>query len=342
MTPHTDRPGGPEGQGRPYGSEEGTDGTAGPASTASPASSAAPASPASPDVQGLASSLSDVGGGRTALRMERRLAHPPGRVWEAITRPAHLARWFPSEVSLDLRPGGEIGFHFPGDTGPGMTGRVTDADEPRLFAFTWGEDHLSWEITPDGDGSRLLLVHTFGDRFGAASFASGWQICLMALGQVMEGGPVDVEQDTRGALHEAYLARFDELTRGLAEETGGGGRRVRFERQLVRPAGTVWSRLTGGVEPSTGSPVPPGFTADKVPAGPVTDVRAPELLAYAWHPEGEVRWELGPGTGHGPRLVLTQTGPPDFDTDAALAAWRVRLEELAAGLVEAPEGGAHA
>lgn len=287
------------------------------------------------DDQGFPSSLSDGSGGRTALRMERRLAHPPGRVWDAITRPAHLAKWFPSEVSVDLRPGGEIGFRFPGDPGDGMSGKVTDVDEPRLFAFTWGEDHLRWEITPDGDGSRLSLVHTFGDRYGAASFASGWQVCVTALEQLLAGGPVDVERDTSGTLHEAYLARFEELTRGRVEETDDGGRRVRFERQLVRPAEVVWARLTGGAEPSTGSPVPPGFTADKIPAGPVTDVRRPELLAYAWHPGGEVRWELRAGTGHGPRLVLTQTGPHDFDVDAALVVWRERVEGLAAGLREA-------
>ncbi|MEV0775994.1 SRPBCC family protein [Streptomyces sp. NPDC050428] len=298
--------------------------------TAHPNDSSDPA-----DESFASSSLSAESGGRTALRMERRLAHPPQRVWDAITQPAHLAKWFPSEVSVDPRPGGEIGFHFPGDSGPGMTGKVTDADEPRLFAFTWGEDHLSWEITPDGDGSRLTLVHTFGDRFGAASFASGWQVCVTALAQVLAGGPVDVEQDRRGTLHEAYLARFGELTRGRVEETGDSGLRVRFERQLVRPAETVWAQLTGGVEPLAGEPVPAGFTADKVPAGPVTDVRAPRLLAYVWHPEGEVRWELGTGTGHGPRLVLTQTGPRGFDTDGALVAWRARVEELAAGLLDA-------
>lgn len=291
-----------------------------------------------PDDQNFSSSLSPESGGRTALCMERRLAHPPQRVWDAITQPAHLSRWFPSQVSVDLRPGGEIGFHFPGEPGPGpaMTGKVTDADEPRLFAFTWGEDHLSWEITPDGeDGSLLRLVHTFGDRYGAASFASGWQICVTALAQVLAGGPVDIERDTRGTLHEAYLAKFGELTRGRVEETADGGRRVRFERQLVRPAATVWARLTDGTEPSTGSPVPPGFTTPKVPAGPVTDVRAPELLAYTWHPEGEVRWELRTGTGHGPRLVLTQTGPTDFDTQTALTVWRARVKELAAELLSA-------
>ncbi|HET6358661.1 MAG TPA: SRPBCC family protein [Streptomyces sp.] len=130
--------------------------------------------------------------GRTALRMERRLAHPPQRVWDAITQPAHLAQWFPSEVTVDLRPGGTVGFLFPGDSEPAMTGKVTDAREPHVFAFTWGEDHLRWEITPDGEGSLLTLTHTFGDRFGAASFASGWHVCITALGQLLDGEKADV------------------------------------------------------------------------------------------------------------------------------------------------------
>ncbi|MFI1394800.1 SRPBCC family protein [Streptomyces sp. NPDC020681] len=268
--------------------------------------------------------------GRTALRMERRIAHPPQKVWDAITQPAQLARWFPSEVSVELRPGGTMGFSFPGDSEPSMTGAVTDADEPHVFAFTWGDDHLRWEITADGEGSLLTLVHTFGDRFGAASFASGWHVCMTGLAQLLDGEKVDVARDTGGALHEAYVRQFD-LARGTADETADG-RRVRFERQLVRPAETVWAELTAGAEPVEGAPVPEGFTADKVPAGPVTEVRAPELLAYAWHPDGEVRWEFGQGTGHGPRLILTQTGPRDFDTAGALAAWQSRIEALAARL----------
>ncbi|MEU9010612.1 SRPBCC family protein [Streptomyces sp. NPDC048479] len=270
--------------------------------------------------------------GRTALRMERRLAHPPQRVWDAITQPAHLAQWFPSEVSVELRPGGAMGFSFPGAGEPGMTGTVTEAEEPRVFAFTWGEDHLRWEITPEGEGSLLTLVHTFGDRFGAASFASGWHLCITALEQLLDGEKVDVGRD-RGELHEAYLEQFD-LGRGVVEDTADG-RRIRFERQLVRSAETVWTELTAGAEVLEGAPVPAGFTAPKTPPGPVTEVRRPALLAYALDPEGEVRWQLAEGTGHGPRLILTQTGPRDMDVDDLLASWHTRLTHLAARLLEA-------
>ncbi|WP_327706381.1 SRPBCC family protein [Streptomyces decoyicus] len=269
--------------------------------------------------------------GRNALRMERRLAHPPAKVWSAITDPAQIGRWFPSEVTVELRPGGAMTFSMPGVSGVAMTGAVTDAEEPRLFAFTWGEDHLRWEITPDGDGSLLTLVHTFGDRFGGASFASGWHLCLTALSQLLDGEPTAVPRDT-GELHEAYVEQFD-LGQGVIEDTPDGPR-VRFERQLARPAETVWAALTSGNDPAVGAPAPEGFTTDEVPAGPVTEAVAPSVLAYRWHPEGTVRWELGRGTGHGARLLLTQTGPRGFDAGAARNAWHERIEYLAARLLE--------
>ncbi|MFD0416950.1 SRPBCC family protein [Streptomyces sp. NPDC127108] len=292
------------------------------------------------------------GDGRYALRMERRLAHAPAKVWAALTRPEQLAHWFPSEVRVELVPGGAVEFVFPGegegpgepggsggtrdasDAGeaePGMTGVVTDVDEPRLFAFTWGEDHLRWEIAPDPEtgGSLLTLVHTFDDRFGAPSFGAGWHLCVSALGARLDGDAPGPALDTvdKGELHEAYLEQFD---------LGGGeitrGRTVRFERQLVRDAETVWAELTQGTGVTEGLLAPAGFAADGVPPGPVTEARAPALCAYASPAGGSVRWELGAGTGYGARLVLTHTGAAD--ARAALAAWHARLELLAGRLLE--------
>ncbi|MFI5759297.1 SRPBCC family protein [Streptomyces sp. NPDC051569] len=283
-----------------------------------------------PDLDTLDADTLTVADGRATLTMERGLAHPPEEVWAAITEPASLGQWFPSEVTVELEPCGAMSFRFRGGDGPGTTGTVTDVDKPHLFAHTWGTDHLSWAIAPDGDGSLLTLTHTFGDVPGAASFASGWELCVIALRQLLDGGPVEPVRDT-GELHEAYARRFG-LGRGIAE-TVDGGRRVRFVRQLTRPAETVWAALSAGIEPVPGLPVPAGFTAEKVPAGPATEVRAPTSLTYRWDPEGTVGWELGEGTGQGARLLLTQTGPEDFDTDAALTAWEARIERLAAELL---------
>ncbi|WP_415949422.1 SRPBCC family protein [Streptomyces sp. KLOTTS4A1] len=263
--------------------------------------------------------------GRTALVMRRRFGRPPAAVWAAITEPPQLARWFPAEVSVEPKPGGTIGFGFPAEDGPGMTGRVTEADEPRVFAFEWGEDHLHWEITPEDEGTLLTLTHTFEDRFGGASFASGWHLCLTALGQVLDGEPVDVDSD-RGDLHEAYLEQFD---------LGGGeieGGTVRFERQLLRPAAAVWAELTGDSTASVGSAVPHGFTAPAYEEGTVTEAREPELLAYRTPAGNVIRWSLGQGTGHGARLVLTVE--QRADPGRARDAWHERVERLAARLLE--------
>lgn len=272
------------------------------------------------------------GDGRTALRMERRLAHPPAKVWSAITDPAHLGQWFPSEVTVELRPGGAMTFAMPGVSDIAMTGTVTDAEEPRLFAFTWGEDHLRWEITPDGDGSLLVLVHTFGDRFGGASFASGWHLCLTALSQLLDGDSPHVERDT-GELHEVYLEQFD-LGRGVVEDTADGPR-VRFERQLVRSTETVWAALTSGDEPAVGAPAPHGLHQSAGAGRSRHRGRGPGGARVPLAPGGH--GPLGAGPGHRPRPPPR----PHPDRPAGLRYWcragRVARTDRAAR--RAAEGG---
>ncbi|MBD3005617.1 SRPBCC family protein [Streptomyces sp. 5-10] len=285
--------------------------------------------------------LAQSDGGRSALRLERRLAHPPEKVWRALTEPAQLVHWFPSEVQVELAVGGRMGFVFPGREAPDMDGVVTELDPPHVFAFTWGEDELRWELRPEGEGCVLTLTHTFGDRFGAASFASGWHACITGLAALL--GDEEVVHDDIAELHESYVEAFG-LAEGTVETTEDGGWRLRFERQLVRPAETAWRALTGpaadtAAEPVAGSPVPSGFRTDAVPAGPITEARPPRVLTYDWerggHPAGTVRWELAKGTGHGARLILTQTGPAAAQAERTEAqkAWRHHIGRLAAELL---------
>jgi uncharacterized protein YndB with AHSA1/START domain len=267
--------------------------------------------------------------GRSVLTMVRRFPQPPREVWAALTEPAGLSQWFPFQADLDLSVGGTISFDAPVSEAPLSTGTVTDVRPPRVFAFNWGADHLSWSVTADGEGSDLTLAHTFDDRAGAPSFAAGWDLCMDALGRLLDGGPVQQRRDG-GESHDAYLHLFG-LDRGTVTAEGDT-LTVRFERQLVGAAERVWEVLAAGIEPVPGLPVPVGFTDRDVPAGHVTEVRPPHHISYEWTDGGTVSWELGQGTGYGARLVLTQTGPKSFDTEAALDAWRTRIENLAARL----------
>ncbi|MGW7477944.1 SRPBCC family protein [Nonomuraea muscovyensis] len=256
--------------------------------------------------------------GRNVLHMQRRLTHPPAKVWRALTEPEHLARWFPTEVRIE---GDRVRFGF------GPDGTVIAHDPPHLFAFTWGEDELRWKLSPDTTGGTLLdFTHTFADRHGAASFASGWHTCFTALARLLDGARPPAPGDT-AALHEHYVAILG-LSSGAVR-----GDTVRLERQLTRPAPEVWQALHGD-QATIGTPPPAPFAASGVEAGPVTRVEPGKLLEYAAG-AGTVRWELAEGTGHGARLVITHTGDP-----AALPAWRAHVEDLAAALAALARPGA--
>jgi uncharacterized protein YndB with AHSA1/START domain len=240
--------------------------------------------------------------------MERRLRHAPARVWPALVEPARLADWFPSPVTIDLRPGGTVTFDE-------LTGTVTDLDPPRMIAYTWDTDHLRWELRPDGDGSLLTLIHTFDDRAGGASFAAGWHTCTAELGLALDGSPgADPGIDHR-VLHERYLAELGLLAVTTTESALGW--EMRLERQLIHPADDVWAALAPG-DPQVGDPAPGVWPG----AGVVTEVRVPELLEHDVDGGGRVRWQLGPGTGHGARLTLVRTAPagaPVEDPQAQVA-----------------------
>jgi uncharacterized protein YndB with AHSA1/START domain len=134
---------------------------------------------------------------RPALQFERRLSHPVSAVWRAITEPDELGHWFPSKVVVhELRPGAEMRFEFenmPLDAPSTMTGRVTDFDPPRSFAFTWGppghEDHLRFELEPlvGEDACVLRLTVLLDSPEKAARDSAGWHVCLDRLARLVTG-----------------------------------------------------------------------------------------------------------------------------------------------------------
>src|ERR1700691_4095684 len=96
-----------------------------------------------------ADAILEDGQGRPALRFERLLEHPPDRVWLALTQLDQLRRWYPSPFELELRVGGTVSFLPPEGNAFG-DGRVTACEPPHLLAYSWGEDHLRWELEPRG------------------------------------------------------------------------------------------------------------------------------------------------------------------------------------------------
>ena len=153
--------------------------------------------------------------GRAVLRFERLLAHPPERVWRALTERADLEAWHPTPFLFEPAAGGKVDF-LPAPGAPEMgSGRVLACKEPSLLIYTWGEDELRWTLAARGnDGCLLTLEHLFDDRMKAARDGAGWHICLQALGALLDGGEIPEKGSARNLpvgwseLNADYQRRF--------------------------------------------------------------------------------------------------------------------------------------
>ena len=103
-------------------------------------------------------------------RIERvvEIAHPPAKVWAALTTAEGLAAWFGNEATIDLRPGGSARMTWTGGYTANM--RVERVEEPMVFGFTWpiyglpADDprrtYVEFTLEPSEAGTRLTVVET--------------------------------------------------------------------------------------------------------------------------------------------------------------------------------------
>lgn len=145
-----------------------------------------------------------VEGERPVVRFERHLKDPPEVVWQALTEGEQLKRWFPCDIVTDeWKVGAALTFLFrEGNVAP-LTGRVLECDKPRVLAYTWGEETLRFELTPEPSGGTHLILTDELDRGFAARNAAGWDECLARL---EDGSGEGVGWKTR---FDHYVAVFE-------------------------------------------------------------------------------------------------------------------------------------
>jgi uncharacterized protein YndB with AHSA1/START domain len=142
--------------------------------------------------------------GRPALRFERALAHSVERVWRAVSEPAELERWFPAAADWTPATGETFEAH-------GATGEVTEVDRPHRFAWTFGGERYSFELTAQREGCLLVFTHVFDDRARAAQTAAGWETYLSRLEPHLAGLHLSEEKahEPWEEVHERYAERFE-------------------------------------------------------------------------------------------------------------------------------------
>jgi uncharacterized protein YndB with AHSA1/START domain len=129
-------------------------------------------------------------------RIERvvEIAHPPAKVWAALTTAEGLASWFGNEVTIDLRPGGSAQMKF--SSGHTADMRVERVEEPTVFGFTWHIFGL-----PDDDPRRTYV------EFTLEPVSAGTRLTVVESGFAQLAG-------------DAHRSAYDGNTQGWASELG--------------------------------------------------------------------------------------------------------------------------
>ena len=130
------------------------------------------------------------------LRLERRIAASPEKVFAAWTSPEVLIHWFAPTPEfktivheIDLRVGGRyrIEMRDPGGAPHTATGTYREVDAPRKLVFTWrweektqmADTLVTVTCQPDGAGTLMVLLHeNLADEADRDSHNKGWIGCL--------------------------------------------------------------------------------------------------------------------------------------------------------------------
>lgn len=177
-----------------------------------------------PDDHSIADGTVETGpDGSTQVHFVRRLPHPVERVWQALTDPAELRRWW-GAADLDLTDGGRFTLRWLNTDDQGNTatldGTISKLDPPRFLELTatWGSTAtnapatrttITWELDPDGDHTLLHFTNTVSGPVDDTTVA-GWHLHLDALATILSGGQVDIAHPDPifEPIHRAYTGRY--------------------------------------------------------------------------------------------------------------------------------------
>lgn len=120
----------------------------------------------------------------------------PERVFEALTQPKSLVRWFLSKAKIDPTSGGTFSFDWIG--GYHMASKLKKYEKGKLVSFAWidklkngqlAKTTASFNVAKKGLGTLLKLRHSgFKDPEHFADCSSRWAYYLTNMKSVLDNG----------------------------------------------------------------------------------------------------------------------------------------------------------
>ncbi|MFJ3670609.1 SRPBCC family protein [Streptomyces sp. NPDC090106] len=170
----------------------------------------------------------EAGEARTVL-MRRTYDAGIADVWDAVTSPERIARWF-LPVSGEFEVGGR--YQLEGQAG----GEILECAEPERLRVSWlfgpdpGFSEVEVRLTPQGDERTLFeLEHVavvpeeFWGRFGPGATGVGWDLMSLGLALHLAGGRMTQEESVAWQLSDEgkECARISGTAWGAAYTASG-------------------------------------------------------------------------------------------------------------------------
>jgi uncharacterized protein YndB with AHSA1/START domain len=126
-----------------------------------------------------------------AVVVEREFAHPPEKLWRALTQPHLIEAWL---MQNDFKPAVGHRFNLRGEWGGVLDCEVLAIEPHKTLAYTWNFTHadaaydlqsvVTFTLTPTRTGTHLRMQQsgfrpTQKQAFGGAK--AGWQQFLVKL-----------------------------------------------------------------------------------------------------------------------------------------------------------------
>ncbi|MBF6237012.1 SRPBCC family protein [Nocardia otitidiscaviarum] len=139
----------------------------------------------------------------TSIELDQFYPHPPAKVWRALTTPALMARWLMEPDGFEPVVGTRFGLraepiaatNFSGD----ISCEVLEAVAPKRLRISWDDANadrptgwvITWDLHPEGTGTRVVLTHSGFDPDDATAQLSrsimrgGWPGVLRRLDEAL-------------------------------------------------------------------------------------------------------------------------------------------------------------
>ncbi|MDQ6869293.1 MAG: SRPBCC family protein [Pseudomonadota bacterium] len=149
-------------------------------------------------------------GDNADLRYERRYPRSIETVWAALIDPTRLEDWMgPARVEPHVSGRYEL---FTDRAQP-MAGRILTWEPPTLLELSWNNvdapaSVVRYELTRDGDGTRLIFTHK-GIRFARSGLMlPGWHVYLERLGSLLDGVAQPLSRPRYRELQTIYVDHY--------------------------------------------------------------------------------------------------------------------------------------